>query len=98
MSMPIVHHVSQTLGSDSCYLVGAKDYMLTYTRKQDEGLCAFADTDWASDSHIHQLTTGFMMMLAGGIVFWNTCAQKTVAMSSTEAEYMLLSEKCRQLI
>ena len=39
-----------------------------------------------------------MMMLAYGIVFWNTCTQKTVAMSSTEAEYMLLSDGCRQLV
>ena len=80
------------------YLRGTKDYTLTYTRKQDGGLCAFVDTDWASDSHTHQSTTGFMMMLAGGIVFWNTHAQKTVVMSSTEAEYTSLSDGCRQLV
>ena len=81
-----------------CYLVGTKDYTLTYIRKQDGGLCTFADADWASDSHTCRSTTGFMMMLAGGIVFWDTCTQKTVAMSSTEAEYMLLSDGCRQLM
>ena len=36
-----------------CYLVGTKDYMLTYTRKQDGGLCTFVDADWGSDSHTH---------------------------------------------
>ena len=80
------------------YLMGTKDYMLTYTRKQDGGLCTFVDTYWASDSQTCWSTTGFMMMLAGGIVFWNTHAQKTVAMSSTEAEYMSLSDRCRQLV
>ena len=77
------------------YLMGIKDYTPTYTRKQDGGLCAFADADWASDSHTHQSTTGFVM---SGIVLWNTCTQKTVVMSSTEAEYMSLLDRCRQLV
>ena len=29
---------------------------------------------------------------------WNSRAQKTVAQSSTEAEYMFLSDMCRQLV
>jgi hypothetical protein len=36
--------------------------------------------------------------LAGGIFVWNSCAQKTVALSSTEAEYMSLSDTSRQLV
>jgi len=36
-------------------------------------------------------------MLASGVISWNTRAQKTVALSSTEAEYMSLSDTCRQL-
>ena len=36
-------------------------------------------------------------MLASGVISWNTRAQKTVALSSTKAEYMSLSDTCRQL-
>jgi len=36
--------------------------------------------------------------LAGGIFAWNSRTQKTVALSSTEAEYMSLSDTSRQLV
>jgi hypothetical protein len=39
-----------------------------------------------------------MVKLAGAIFSWNSRAQKTVALSSTEAEYMSLSDTSRQLI
>src|SRR5580692_2151845 len=81
-----------------CYLQGTQHYSLTFTSEKDEGIIAFTDADWASDSHTCRSTTGFMTKVAGGIVFWNTRTQKTVVMSSTEAEYMSLSDSCRQLI
>jgi hypothetical protein len=36
-------------------------------------------------------------MLASSIVCWQSHLQKTVALSSTEAEYMALSDTCRQI-
>jgi len=39
-----------------------------------------------------------MVKLANGIFSWNSRAQKTVALSSTEAEYMSLSDTSRQLV
>ncbi len=38
------------------------------------------------------------MKLASAVFSWNTCAQKTVALSSTEAEYMSLSDTSCQLV
>ncbi len=38
------------------------------------------------------------MKLAGAVFSWNTHAQKTVALSSTEAEYMSLSDTSHQLV
>jgi hypothetical protein len=37
-------------------------------------------------------------LLSGTAISWNSRAQKTIALSSTEAEYMSLSDTCRQLI
>ena len=37
-------------------------------------------------------------MIAGGIFSWATRAQRTVALSSTEAEYMALSDCGRQCV
>jgi len=39
-----------------------------------------------------------MVKLASAVFSWNTCAQKTVALSSTEAEYMSLSDTSHQLV
>jgi len=80
------------------YLIGTSDYALVYDGPSDGGLMAYADSDWASDPTNRKSTTGYMVKLAGAIFSWNSRAQKTVALSSTEAEYMSLSDTSRQLI
>src|SRR5580693_5502403 len=80
------------------YLLGTSDYALVYDGLSDGGLEAYADSDWASDPNTRKSTTGYLVKLAGGIFAWNSCAQKTVALSSTEAEYMSLSDTSRQLV
>ena len=42
--------------------------------------------------------TGFFFKLANGIISWQSRSQKTVALSSTEAEYMALSDCSRQAV
>ena len=54
--------------------------------------------DWASDSVTHQSTTRYMISLASRVFSWNSRAQKTVTLSSTEAEYMSLSDTSRQIV
>jgi hypothetical protein len=58
----------------------------------------YADVDWASDLKSRQSTTGYLVLLSGTAISWNSRAQKTIALSSTEAEYMSLSDTCRQLV
>jgi hypothetical protein len=41
---------------------------------------------------------GYLVLLSGTAISWNSRAQKTIALSSTEAEYMSLSDTCRQLV
>ena len=38
------------------------------------------------------------MYLAGSAISWNSRAQKTIALSSTEAEYLSLSDTSRQIV
>ena len=77
------------------YLAGTQDYELVYKGSQDaESLLGFTDSDWAADLATHQSTTGYFALLASGIVCWQSRLQKTVTLSSTEAEYMALSDTC----
>jgi hypothetical protein len=41
---------------------------------------------------------GFYLKLANGVFLWNSHLQKTTALSSTEAEYMALSDCSRQVV
>ena len=80
------------------YLLGTANYSLVFDGPLDSGLMAYSDSDWASDPNTRKSTTSYMVKLAGAIFSWNSRAQKTVALSSTEAEYMSLSDTSRQLL
>ena len=70
------------------YLVGTRDYKLVYTCEEDKGLVAYTDSDWAADKIWHCSVTGYFFKLANSIILWRSHTQKTIALSSTEAEYM----------
>ncbi len=74
------------------------NYALIFDGKSDGGIIAYADSDWASDPITRKSTTGYLVKLANGIFCWNSRAQKSIALSSTEAEYMSLCDTSRQLV
>jgi len=80
------------------YLAGTSQYALVYSGHSNKGLFACADSDWTSNPVDCRSTTEYMIKLADGIFSWNSRAQRTVALSSTEAEYMSLSDTSRQLV
>src|SRR5215813_8861680 len=80
------------------YLAATQDYYLYYHGKNGEGFIAYSDSDWASDKSTRRSTTGYILKLAGCVFSWNSKAQKTIALSSTEAEYMALSDCSRQCV
>jgi hypothetical protein len=80
------------------YLAGTPNYTLVYNGRGGDGLIGFADSDWASDPTTRKSTTGYLVKLANGVICWNSRVQKSIALSSTEAEYMSLGDTCRQLV
>jgi len=80
------------------YLVGTQEYCLTYDGPSGAGLVACTDSDWASDLTGQHSQTGFFLKLTGGLILWTLRAQKTITLSSTEVEYMALSNCSHQVV
>lgn len=56
----------------------------------------YSDADWASCVDTRRSTTGYVFFAAGGPISWKSKAQPTVALSSTEAEYMSLTAAAQE--
>ena len=74
------------------------NYKLVYTQEENKGLVTFTDSDWAADKIQRHSITGYFSKLANGIILWRSHTQKTIALSSTEAEYMAISDCSQQAI
>jgi len=55
-------------------------------------LHGFSGTDWAGDKETRRSTSGYCFILAGGVISWGSKKQQSVALSSTESEYMALAK------
>jgi hypothetical protein len=80
------------------YLNTTKDYRLVYSGDHHDGLICYADASWASDLDTRRSTTGYLFKLDGNLISWKSQRQSTVALSSTEAEYMGLSAATQEAI
>ncbi|CAL9015461.1 unnamed protein product, partial [Prunus brigantina] len=58
----------------------------------------YVDSDYAGDLDKRRSTTGFVFSIAGGPVSWRSILQSTVALSTTEAEYMAVTEAIKEAI
>src|SRR5437773_1032495 len=60
-------------------------------------LSAFSDADWAGDVNTPRSTTGYVVMLNNEAIAWRSKHQVTIALSTSEAEYMALAEATKEL-
>ncbi|XP_055858775.1 uncharacterized protein LOC129921113 [Episyrphus balteatus] len=77
------------------YLRETENYELTYT-KDNLGLRGYSDADHANDESDRVSYTGYVFILSGAAITWRSQKQRSVAISSTEAEYVALSETSRE--
>ncbi|KAM2012453.1 hypothetical protein ACFX1T_024318 [Malus domestica] len=82
------------------YILGTVDVGLLFQQDKVTGQCVvgYVDSDYAGDLDKRRSTTGFVFTIAGGPVSWRSILQSTVALSTTEAEYMAVTEAIKEAI
>jgi hypothetical protein len=61
-------------------------------------LDGFTDADMAGDIDSRKSTLGYLITYSGGAVSWQSRLQKCVALSTTEAEYIAITEAAKELL
>ncbi|KAF1318445.1 Integrase catalytic core protein, partial [Globisporangium splendens] len=80
------------------YLNGTQTHGITFSANTSGELIGYSDADWAGDIDSRRSTSGYAFILNGGCISWRSKKQRSVALSSTEAEYMALSEATQEAV
>ncbi|XP_074297812.1 secreted RxLR effector protein 161-like [Silene latifolia] len=70
------------------YLAGTVEYGIWYTKSENFKLMGYTDNDWVGSIDDRKSTSGCVFGLGSGAVTWSLKKQETVALSSSEAEYV----------
>ena len=77
------------------YLAGTRGLGILYGGgAKSEGFC---DSDWGGSAD-RRSTSGYVFVLNGGAISWASRKQPTVALSSTEAEYIALTQAVKEVL
>lgn len=80
------------------YIRGTIDLKLVYQKQRAAAtLIGYSDSDWGGDQNDGKSTSGYVFKLFGHTVSWASRKQATVSLSSTEAEYVALTEAICEL-
>ena len=77
------------------YLLATPTLGLLY-QSEPNSLECYVDADWGGDIGTRRSTTGYTFLFRGSPISWNSKLQRTVALSSCEAEYMAIKEAMKE--
>ena len=80
------------------YLRGTTNFGIVFRGDDLSGPIAYSDADWAGDVGDRKSTSGYVFSIAGGPVSWRSRKQDTVALSTTEVEYVALSSAAQECV
>jgi hypothetical protein len=80
------------------YLQGTLQFKLRFGGLSPQDVVGYCDADWAGDLEDRRSTTGFVFMIGGGAITWSSKRQPTIALSTTEAEYMASTQATKEAI
>src|SRR5258708_29546620 len=82
-----------------CYLNGTPDLGLLFYRNQlNCDLVGFSNLDWASDPNTRRSVSGYAFLFCGAVITWSAKKQPTIALLSTEAEYMVMTHSRKEAV
>eukprot|EP00253_Pinus_taeda_P005578 PITA_05578 len=80
------------------YLQGTQNYGLWYPRDADLTLHAYTDADWAGSVGDKKSTSCGAFFMGSRLVSWFSKKQSSIALSTTEVEYVAAASYCTQLL
>ena len=66
-------------------------YTIQYKQDGSDKCVGYSDADWAGDPSDRKSTSGYIFVFSGGPISWSSNKQKCIALSTAEAEYVVLS-------
>lgn len=80
------------------YLKGTAHFKLEMAQSNQTGLFGYADANWAENRTDRKSNSGYVFKLNGGTISWCSKKQVCVALSSTEAELIALTEGTKEAV
>ncbi|GJR53654.1 transposable element [Tanacetum coccineum] len=80
------------------YLRGTTDFSLMYDSGGKTYVTEYVDSDYDGDLDRRRSLTGYVFTLGGCAISWKATLQSTIALSTTEAEYMAMAEGIKEAI
>jgi hypothetical protein len=80
------------------YLKGSADFALVYPRQGNLKFEGFTDADWGGNRPDRRSTSGYVYLIGSTALSWSSTRQKSVSLSTTEAEYIASSGAAQELI
>ena len=82
------------------YLRGTSNVGLIFDRNHNtsNSIVGYVDSDYAGDLDKRRSLTGYIFTLSGSAISWKATLQSTIALSTTEAEYMAATEAVKEAI
>ena len=72
--------------------------MLTYRKSEKLEIIGYSDSDFVGCIDSRKSTSGYIYLLAGGAISWNSAKQALIASSTMAAEYIACYEASNQAI
>ena len=79
------------------YVAGTLDLGITF-RQTSTAVEGYCDADFAGDLDTRRSTTGFVFIMSGGAICWSSRLRPTVAVSTSEAEYMASAQTVKEAL